>query len=136
MAWHKAYTCQNIAHVEEDSAELKNSAFAGIVQRRGVKRLRTEVMVDFDPVRHLLNRLEARYANLAVFFYDSIGGRSIGVKWRKQNCVAQHIDLSAAQALNAGLRRGKAHDFNLIASVVLADMACMAAGLVAGIQTP
>lgn len=91
-------------------------------------------MVGFDPVRQLVQQLEARYKNVAAFFYDSIGGRSIGIKWLGQNRNSHSVDLVAAHTQSAGLQCGKVQDSNFAARMVLADMACLGAGVIAGVH--
>ena len=110
-------------------------SLAGVLQRRGVKRLRSEVMVGFDPVRQFMQRLEARYSHVAAFFCDSIGGRAIGIKWRRPAHGSQGLDLGSAHAQNAGLQRGELRDSSFAAPLVLADMACLGAGAVAAVHS-
>ena len=42
----------------------------------------TELLVGFDAVGHFVAQLEKRFGHLALFFYDAVSGRSIGVTWR------------------------------------------------------
>ena len=92
-------------------------------------------MCGFDPVTQYVQRLEARYGGVAAFFADSYGGRAIGIKWASPAHVGAALDLCAAHAHNAGLSRGKIQGTTLAAPAVLADMACMGAGLVAGVHS-
>ena len=88
----------------------------------------------FDPVLLFVRQLEARYSHVALFFYDAIGGRTIGIKWRAQQPRAG-VNVAAAHAQNAAQERGQAQGTEFAASAVLADMACLGAGLVAGFQS-
>ena len=96
--------------------------------------MRAEIVINLDPISHFVCCLEARYSNIAAFFYDSIGGRSVGVKWRGDIDGKGGVVLTAAQAQNAGNQHGKSSETSIAVRAVLADMACLGAGLIAGVQ--
>jgi hypothetical protein len=41
-------------------------------------------MVGFDPCLQYVRLLRARFGGLAFFFWDALGGDSVGVVWRPQ----------------------------------------------------
>lgn len=62
-------------------------------------KLRAELLVGFDPVKHYLTLLTQRYGHLAQFCADSSGGfPAIGIKWQPSAFIPAPLRLNLAHA--------------------------------------
>ena len=106
---------------------------AGMLQKKGAAKLRRELLVGFDPVSMLVDKLRQRYHGTASFFVDVFGGHAIGVKWSSKAVAVTPFDAKKAHVLEPinGLHPGHAvQTCALSISAVLSDIKAVGAGLV------
>ena len=109
---------------------------SGTLLRSGGKELRHNVLVDFSPVQSYMQKLQARFGSVALFFYDEYDGRVIGVKWLSDHGgdpFAASIDgVHSTRTIcrQVALASGDQTDHR----AALADMACLGSGLVADVR--
>ena len=93
------------------------------------------MLVEFSPVQIYMQKLQARFGSIALFFFDEYDGRIIGVKWLSDS----QADTFAASMYGMHSTRvvcrqeatsGAANSH----TAALADMACLGAGLVADVR--
>lgn len=65
-----------------DTPPLCLALCTAILEARGPKAVRKELLVGFDPLPIYVALLEQRFSDLAVFCADFVGGDLVGVKWR------------------------------------------------------
>jgi len=124
------------AYFMTDHVRSRVICASGTLLRSSGKELRHNVLVDFSPVQIYMQKLQARFGSIALFFYDEYDGRVIGVKW-----------LSDAQADPFAASINGMHSTRTVCRQVavtggaqnvhtaaLADMACLGSGLVADVR--
>ena len=106
---------------------------SGALLKSSGKELRHNVLVDFSPAHIYVQKLQARFGSIALFFFDEYDGRVVGVKW-----------LSDAQVDSFTASINGMHSTNIVGrqasggrnlrTAALADMACLGAGLVVDVR--
>jgi len=109
---------------------------SGTLLRSSGEELRHNVLVDFSPVQLYMQKLQARFGSVALFFYDEYDGRVIGVKW-----LSDAQDDPFAASINGDCSTRTIRRQVALASgaeddheAALADMACLGSGLVADVR--
>ena len=107
------------------------------MQKKGAAKLRRELLVGFDPVKLLHDRLQQRYHGAASFFVDVAGGHAIGIKWSSKLLEGIPFDTKKAHLLEPPGSQDVADGVHICAlseSAVIADIKAMGAGLVKHVE--
>lgn len=92
-------------------------------------------VVDFNPVSQYLETLKGAFDNLALFFVDEHGGRSIGVLLRPEAMAVKPFKLASLAGQSAAMLTETAYSSSvdnvaLNLGALMEDMAIMGEGLV------
>ena len=71
-------------HPPQQTADMASLPCAELLALRGPAKVRQELLVGFDPVQMLMAKLQARFAHVASFFADEVGGRAVAFRCRQQ----------------------------------------------------
>jgi hypothetical protein len=82
-----------------------------------------------------MQRLQARFSSIALFFSNRFDGRIIGVKWlpspSSETLVA---NIGTSHSLQSDRKRAPVTSVRLDHTAALADMACVAPGLIEDVR--
>ena len=87
--------------------------------------------MEFNPVEHFVQQLQARFAHIASFAVNAVEGRTIGVHWRRTRQQGGPLNLSAAHLHSAAAVHGEAREGCVTKGSALADMCSLGVGIVA-----
>lgn len=107
------------------------------MQKKGAAKLRRELLLGFDPVKLLHDRLQQRYHGAASFFVDVVGGHVIGMKWSSKLSEGVPFDTKKAHLLEPPGSQGVAGGVQICAlsvSAMIADIKALGAGLVKHVE--
>ena len=107
------------------------------MQKKGAAKLRQELLVGFDPVTLLHDRLQQRYHGAASFFVDVVGGHAIVIKWNSKLLEGIPFDTKKAHLLEPLGSQGAANGVRICAfseSAIIADIKALGAGIVKHVE--
>ena len=95
------------------------------------KELKQNVLVDVSPGHIYTQKLQDRFSSIALFFTNRFDGRIIGVKWLPDPALEVFVaNIGISHSLQSNRRQAPVTSVRLDYTAALADMACIAPGLI------